>query len=167
MTGIEITLFILALLVMLVGVAGTVLPVIPGTVLIFIPALLFGWLTDWSYISGEAVAWLAGLMLIAWALDYLGAAFGAKRFGGGWAGAIGAVVGMIAGIIFPVFGIVTFIVGSFAGAVVGEATLGRNRTNALRAGLGSFIGVFVAGVGKVTIAAVMIGIFVWSVLGSS
>lgn len=72
-------LWILAIAAVVVGIAGTILPALPGAALVFAGLALGAWLDDFTRVSGWTVALLAVLMLLAWATDYVAAALGAKR----------------------------------------------------------------------------------------
>ncbi len=165
MTGIEIALFILAVLIMLAGLAGTILPAVPGVPLVFATALLFAWLTNFDYVDGRTIGIFAIITGVSLVLDWAATTFGVKKMGGSWAGVVGAFIGMIVGLLIPGAGIVGFIVGAFVGAVGGELLIGKPTHTALRAGTGSFIGFILGGVLKFALACVMIGWFVWEVLG--
>jgi uncharacterized protein len=162
MTGFEIFLFIVVVLIMLVGIVGVILPILPGTPLIFGAALLYAVITNFEQIDLQILIIFAVLVLIAQSLDWLAATYGVKRMGGSYFGVLGALIGMIAGILLS--GLVGLIIGAFAGAVVFELMIGKKYDVALRAGLGSFIGFLVGGVVKFAIAAVMIGMFILKVL---
>jgi len=162
MTGFEIFLFIVALLIMLVGMLGVILPVLPGTPLIFGAALLYAVFTDFEQIDIQTLIIFGVLVLVAQLLDWLAATYGVKRMGGSYFGMLGAFIGMITGLIIS--GLLGLIIGAFIGAVVFELMIGKKYSVALRAGLGSFVGFLVGGVIKFAIAAVMIGMFIWGVL---
>ena len=106
MSGLEIVLFLLALIVMLVGLVGTVLPGIPGVPLIFLAAVLYGWLTDFAAINSDTL-WLFGILtVISLVLDWLSAAFGVRKMGGTYFGVLGAFLGMIVVLFLPGVGLV-------------------------------------------------------------
>ncbi len=140
----EIFLIVLAVILMLAGIAGCVLPFLPGPPLSYI-ALLIVACMDGSQISKNTLI-AAGVATVAVALlDYLTPIWGTKWYGGSKQGVWGATVGMIIGIfLFPPFGL---IIGTFAGAFIGEMINDTTNTNkALRAALGSVIG-FLIGTG--------------------
>ena len=137
----DIALLILGGLLIMLGMAGSFLPIIPGPLTSW-----FGLLSlhntskveqDW-YLLG----WTLAVALIVMALDYLIPIWGTKAFGGTKAGAIGATVGLVVGLFFPPFGI---IFGPFIGALAGELSKNADRKTALKAALGSFLG-FLSGV---------------------
>ena len=173
MTWLEIAYFVIALIIMIIGLFGTILPIIPGTPIILIAAVIYALLTDFQDITNKTLIILAVMTGISLLMDWLTSSFGVKKMGGSYFGVIGAAVGMIVGLLIPGVGLIGFIVGAFVGAFVFELFLGKTRRKgysdneihtALKAGLGTFIGFLVGGVLKFALAAIMIGIFVYRVL---
>lgn len=164
MSWLEIIFFILALIIMLVGLLGIVLPVLPGVPMIFGAALLYGLITGFEVITGRIILIFAVLTAISLFLDWLATVVGVKKMGGSYFGMLGAFIGMIAGLMIPGMGVFGFIIGAFAGAFLFEIILGKNSRQAVRSGFGSFIGFIVGGVLRLVIGALMIGIFVQRVL---
>ncbi|UCG31001.1 MAG: DUF456 family protein [candidate division WOR-3 bacterium] len=161
MNILEITLFVIALLVMIIGLAGVILPVLPGIPLIFGAAVLYGILTGFEQIDIYLILVFAGLTAFGLIVDYLANYFSVKKMGGGRAGAVGAVIGLMVGIFF---GLVWIIVLPFVFAVTLELIAGREAHQALRSGIGSFVGLLFGGLTRFIIGSVMVGIFVWKVL---
>ncbi|MCK5125232.1 MAG: DUF456 domain-containing protein [candidate division Zixibacteria bacterium] len=159
----EIVLFILSLIIMLAGLIGTLLPIIPGTPLIFGTILAYSLIDGFEAINGNTIALLAVLTGISLILDYLAIVFGVKKMGGSYFGVFGALVGMIVGLFFWAT-LVAIIIGPLIGAILAEMLIGKESKVALKAGFGSFIGFLVGGAVKFAIAATMIGIFIWNVL---
>lgn len=161
MTWPEIIGFVLALLVMLTGLAGCVLPLLPGTPLIFAAAVVH---RLWFGAAG-APWWVLGtlllLMLLSIAAEHLAGMFGAQALGATRRGMIGAVVGGVAGLFFGPVGI---LLGPFAGAVAGELTGGRELRASARAGAGAAIGVLAGTAGKLACGLAMTGLFAGGLL---
>jgi uncharacterized protein YqgC (DUF456 family) len=139
---------------MLVGLAGTVLPLIPGAALILCGAVLN------SFTVG-AVGWptlvgLTLLMILAQALDVVSGAMGAKWFGATRWGAIGGILGAVVGLFFGLIGI---FIGPLVGALAGELLGGQGILPAGRSTWGTFVGTTAGIVGKFAIGVVMIGWF--------
>jgi uncharacterized protein YqgC (DUF456 family) len=154
----QIILWIVVIALFLVGLAGTILPTLPGNILIFAGALVYGIFTGFEEVAFRVLAVLAGISIGAQVLDYVAEAYGAKRFGaskyGIWGGIIGAIVGLIT------FNIVGLIVGVFLGAVIPEMLLGgRSLKGALRIGYGSLLGFLGGTLMKFILGLVMIGVF--------
>jgi uncharacterized protein YqgC (DUF456 family) len=154
-------LFVIAFAIMLVGLAGVVIPVLPGIPLIFTAAMLYAVLTGFREIGLNIVLVFAGLTVLGLVIDHLANYFSVRKMGGSIAGAIGAVVGLIVGIFF---GLIWIIVLPFVFAVSLELIAGRETHQALRSGVGSFVGLVFGGLTRLAIGCAMIGIFVWKVL---
>ncbi len=157
----EILLFICVLIIMVVGLAGVILPVLPGIPLIFGGVVLYGVLTGFQDITLNLILIFAGLTVFGLVVDYIANYFSVKKMGGGRAGAVGAVIGLIIGIFI---GLVWIILLPFVFAVVFELIAGKREGQALKAGTGAFLGLLFGGLTRFIIGCVMIGIFVWRVI---
>ena len=149
------------LLLVLVGIAGTVLPAIPGLPLVFAGMLLAAWAGGFEQIGIGTILLLAVLTLLSIGIDFLASAAGAKRVGASRLAVVGALVGTLVGLFF---GLVGVFAGPFVGAVVGEliARRGIDRDKlgqATKVGFGTWFGILVGTVLKLTLAFAMIGIF--------
>jgi len=164
MSWFEITLFIITIAVMLFGLAGVILPLIPGVPIIFGAALLYALLTGFSTISGQMLIIFAILTVFSIVLDWMASVVGVKKMGGSYAGMIGAFIGMVVGLVLPGVGIIGFIIGAFVGAYAMELLINKNTRVALRAGLGSFLGFLAGGLMKFVVGVIIIGVFVYRVL---
>ena len=149
----ETVLLVLAVIALLAGLAGAVLP-IPGPPLSFLGLLLLRW-SGYATVS-EPVLWTLGIITAVIAvLDYYIPVYGTKKFGGTRYGTIGTVAGMLAGLfIFPGVGL---FLGAFLGAFAGELIGGAQWQSALRATVGSFLGFITGIVMKVVLCLVIIG----------
>jgi uncharacterized protein len=115
----------ITLVVMVVGLAGSVLPGLPGVPLIFLSALVYSILTDFEYVGWLVIALLGLFAAVALAADFVATTYGARRFGasnwGTVGGAIGGIVGALAGALFfgigALFGL---ILGTIGGVFLGE-----------------------------------------------
>jgi uncharacterized protein YqgC (DUF456 family) len=151
-----------ALLVMLVGVVGSIIPAIPSTTLVLFAAVIHKlWFGDASC-SAAAMAFLVAATALSLVLDYLATMIGAKRLGATWRGILGSCVGALVGAFIPIFFLGIFI-GTFAGAVLFEMMGGRQTRDATRAGLGALLGLLAGAVGKLAGSVAMIVVFVISV----
>ena len=121
---------------MLVGLAGCILPMLPGPPLAWLGMLLLHFTDRVDFSVTELV--VSALVVIATlVLDYFTPMIGAKKFGGGKYGNRGCVIGTIVGMFFLPLGL---ILGPFLGAVIGELIAGKPFRAALKAGFGSFVG---------------------------
>jgi uncharacterized protein YqgC (DUF456 family) len=154
-------LWLVAVLLMVVGVVGTVLPAIPGAVMVFAGALLGAWIDDFTRISGWTLVVLGVLTVLAWVVDYVAAASGAKRAGASRLAVMGALIGTIAGVFSGLWGLLFM---PLAGAVIGEYLTRRDVPHAGRVGLATWVGLLVGSAVKVAIVFVMLGVFVGALL---
>lgn len=144
----------LTILLMLAGLAGTVIPLIPGTILILGGAVL-------NHFTLHSIGWptllgLTVLMLLAQALDLVSGAVGAKWFGATRWGAIGGILGAVVGLFFGIVGIFVF---PLIGALIGELLGGKGLLPAGKSSWGTFLGTTAGIIGKLTIGLLMIGWF--------
>jgi len=161
MTFLEVLLFVVVLIVMIIGLAGVILPVLPGIPLIFGAAVLYGILTRFEQINLQLILIFAGMTVIGLVIDYLASYFSVRKMGGGRAGAIGAVIGLMVGIWF---GLIWIIILPFLLAVAFELIAGKQGKQAITSGFGAFVGLLFGGLTRFIIGCVMIGIFVWAVI---
>jgi uncharacterized protein YqgC (DUF456 family) len=157
-----ILLFIGTLLIMLVGLAGVILPVIPGVPIIWLGVFLYGLFTGFAEINWNILGIFAVLTGFTIILDYVANLYGAKRMGATRWGILGALFGMLVGLFTA--GLIGLLVGSFVGAVLGELLAGKTGGRALRAGIGTFLGFLGGTLIKFIVGCIMIGIFLWKVL---
>lgn len=152
----EIALFVLAGLLIIAGLAGTLLPVLPGIPLMYTGMLLAAWADRFEHIGTFTLVLLGAMCLLALALDFLASLLGAKRVGAsGWA-LLGSAIGTIAGLFF---GLVGVLIGPFAGAVAGELIAGGTLRRATSVGFGTWIGLLFGALAKVALAFTMLGVF--------
>ena len=150
-------LWIVAVVLVVVGLAGTILPVLPGAPLVLAGLVAAAWAENFVYVGVPTLVLLAVLTALTYVIDLVTSALGAKRVGASKYAIWGAVLG---GLVGAFFGIVGILLGPFVGAVAGELGAGRSVKQAGRAGVASWIG-FVAGtLGKLALLFTMIGIFV-------
>jgi uncharacterized protein len=145
--------WILAVLLVLIGLAGTVLPALPGVPIVLAGLVLMAWLDGFAHVGVNTLIWMALLALLSVVIDFLATAEGARRFGAGRHAIIGATLGLLVGLFFGLPGIVF---GPFIGAVLGHLASKANIDASVRAGVGATIGVVVGTVSKVFIAVIML-----------
>ena len=152
-----VLLWVLAAILIVVGVLGLVLPAVPGAPLLFGGLLIVAWLEDFAYVGPWTLTLLAAMAVLTYVIDFLAGAVGAKGFGATRNAAVGAFVGAVVGIFFGLPGI---LLGPFLGAVLGELLADRSLQEAGAAGLGATIGMAFGIAAKMALAFSMIGIFV-------
>ena len=151
------TLWIVAVLLIVVGVAGTVLPALPGVPLIFGGVLLAAWIGDFQRISVFTVVVLAILAVLGIVIDYIAAALSAKRAGASKEGIIGAAIGTLAGIVTGLWGLLFM---PLVGAAVGEFIAHKDALRAGKVGAATWFGLLVGTAIKLAIAFTMVGVFI-------
>ena len=145
----------------LLGLAGTVLPALPGTLFVLGGIVLGAWIDDFTLVGWGTVAVVTVLAVLAWALDYAAGLMGAKRAGASRQALIGAALGTVAGLFMGLIGVLFM---PLVGAAVGEYLARKDQRNAVRVGVATWLGIMVGLVAKVVLAFVMIGIFVAALL---
>lgn len=127
----------LGIIFIVLGLAGGIVPVLPGPPLSYVGLLFLHFTSKYQFTGKFLLIW-AAITLSVYLLDYFIPIWGTKKFGGSKRGIWGSIIGLLAGLIFfPPLGI---IIGPFIGAVVGELSAGKNSNDAFKAGLGSFVG---------------------------
>lgn len=160
----SIFLWLLVVLIVLAGVAGTVIPALPGAPLVFAGLFLGAWIGDFQEVGWFTVGWLGALALAAWVVDFIAGAFGARYLGASARSFWGAAIGAIAGLFF---GLPGFLLGPFVGAVIGELSGGADIVRSGRAGIGAWLGMIVATALKLALVFLMIGIFSLSLFSTA
>lgn len=151
--------FILGLTMMLVGLVGVFVPVMPGVPVMLLGAFLYSWMTDWDDLTWPWLLLLTLLTVASLAFDFLASAWITRKLGGSRRAAAGAMLGTLAGILF--FGAWGALLGGVGGAVAAEMTLRRPWKYALRSGSGAFLGFLVALVADLVTGVLMLGIFLF------
>ncbi len=149
-------LLILAALLVLLGLAGTVLPVLPGALLVLAGLFLAAWAGDFTRVGAVGLSIIGALAILSLVADFAASLLGAKQVGASPLALAGAALGSVVGIFFGIPGI---LLGPFIGAVAGEYVARGRLVQAGKVGLGTWIGLLVAAVAKVILAFLMIGTF--------
>lgn len=149
--------YVLAGVLAAIGLAGIVLPALPGLPLVFAGMLLASWANGFEHVGAVTLTVLGVLTVLSLGVDFLATAMGAKRVGASRLALIGAVVGTFAGLFLGLIGI---FVGPFVGALVGELIHGRQVGRAAKVGLGTWLGILFGTVLKLGLAFAMLGLFV-------
>ena len=153
----DIVLVILAAFLMVFGIIGSFLPVLPGPLTSWFGLLIFHMTNavpmNWTFLTVTFI-----IAVGIWILDYIIPAIGTKRFGGSKYGIIGTSVGLVVGIIAPIPGGV--IIGTFFGALIGELINNATLDKALKAAFGSFLGFITSTFIKFVIALIFLGFFI-------
>ena len=161
MPATDVLLWILSIGLMVAGLVGAVMPVMPGAALVLAGTVLGAWIDGFQRVGGWTVGVLVALALLSWVLDYAAGVLGAKKVGASKQALIGAALGTVVGLFL---GFVGVLVMPFVGAAAGEYLARRDHRAAARVGVATGLGLVVAIIAKVVIAFVMIGVFVVALL---
>ena len=150
-------LWVVAAALVLVGIAGTFLPALPGTLLVFAGLFLAAWADGFARVGWPTLLVLGLLTALSYAVDLVATAVGARTFGASRRAAVGAVLGTLLGLFFGIPGL---IIGPFAGALAGEIWARKGFEGAAQAGIGAWLGFVVGAAVKLAIVFGMVGLFV-------
>ncbi len=150
-------LYGIAALLVLIGFAGTFLPVLPGVPLVFAGMALAAYAGGFTKVGKATLIVLGLLTIFALLIDFLAASVGAKRIGASRAAIIGAAIGTIVGIFMGPFGL---LFGSFFGAVGGELLTTSDAGRATRVGFAAWLGLLLGTLFKLALTFAMAGIFI-------
>lgn len=156
-----IILWIVGIVLVIVGLAGTVLPALPGALLIVAGLVLAAWADGFTRVGIWTLVVIGLIGAASYLVDFAAAALGARKFGASPRAMIGAGLGTLLGLFLGLPGI---IIGPFLGAVIGELTMHRDMVKAGRAGVAAWIGFTIGMAVKVGIAFLMIGIFLFALV---
>ena len=157
--GTESLYYAVAVILILVGIAGVILPALPGLPLVFLGMLLAAWAGDFQQIGWVTLVVLGLLTLLSVAVDFFATLVGAKRVGASKKALWGAVLGTFIGIFFGPIGLFA---GPFVGALLGELWHGREIGQATKVGLGTWLGIVLGIVLKLGVAFAMLGLFAFA-----
>jgi hypothetical protein len=153
--------YVVAGLLIVLGLLGTVLPALPGVPLIFAGMWMTAWLGNYAEIAGTTVIFLGALTVLAMLVDFAASAFGVKVVRASRSAFIGAALGTVVGLFFGILGL---LLCPFLGAVVGELFATSDVKQATRAGVGATLGLFLGAVAKIALAFTMLAIFVLALI---
>ena len=160
-TTLIISLWTLAVILIVVGVAGTVLPALPGVVFVFLGIFLAAWIDDFSVVSGLTVGICLAFTLLAIGLDYVAGMLGAKMVGASREAIVGSFIGTIAGVFSGLWGLLFM---PLVGAAIGQYMYDRDLIRARNVGIATWLGMVIGMLIKIAITFLMIGIFVFALM---
>jgi uncharacterized protein YqgC (DUF456 family) len=156
-----ILLWTLCIGLILAGLAGTVLPVIPGTALVLGGIVVGAWIDDFSRVGGGTLAVITLLAVLAWVLDSVAGILGAKKAGASGLALAGAAIGTVVGLFMGFVGVLFM---PLAGAAIGEFIARHDQFRAVHVGVATWLGILAGLLAKVVLAFMMIGVFVIALL---
>ena len=154
-------LWILCVALILAGLAGTVLPVLPGTLLVWGGVVLGAWIDDFTRVGVTTLVVVTVLAVLAWGLDYVAGLMGAKKVGASKLALLGAAAGTVVGLFMGLVGVLFM---PLVGAAAGEYLARKDHTRAVKVGVATWVGIMVGLIAKVVLAFIMVGIFLASLL---
>jgi uncharacterized protein YqgC (DUF456 family) len=148
--------FILSAMLIVAGVAGAVVPALPGVPMVLAGMLLAAWADHFQHVGVLSLSVLGILAALAMLIDFLAGILGARRVGASgkalWGASIGAIVGLF-------FGLPGLLLGPFAGAVTGELLAGGKVEKATKVGLATWLGLLFGTLAKLALCFTMLGVF--------
>jgi uncharacterized protein YqgC (DUF456 family) len=158
---VDIAIWCVTVILLLAGLIGSVVPLLPGTTLILAGVLLQKWLLPGT-LTWTAVSWIAAFWMLSIVVDLLGTILGTRLLGGSKWGMAGASGGALIGVFIS---LPALILGSILGAFAAEKIFGRrSNRDALRSGLGAALGFVISTVARLGCALVMVAIYVVAVI---
>ncbi len=153
--------WVLSVALIVLGLAGTVLPVLPGTLLVWAGIVLGAWIDDYARVSVGTVVVISVLAVLAWALDYAAGLLGARSAGASRQAMVGAAIGTVVGLFMGLVGVLFM---PLVGAAIGEYLARQDHSRAARVGLATWVGLLVGLLAKVVLSFTMVGLFVAALL---
>lgn len=158
-------LWLLVVVLIAAGLAGTVLPALPGTALVLAGIVLGAWIDDFTRVGATTLAVVTVLAVLAWVLDYVAGLLGAQRAGASRQALVGAALGTVAGLFMGLVGVLFMpLVGAAAGEYLARRADADAHGQALKVGVATWLGIMAGLLAKVVIAFIMLGIFVVALL---
>ncbi|MEJ8420655.1 DUF456 domain-containing protein [Xanthomonas oryzae] len=148
--------YILPTALVLIGLAGIILPALPGLPLVFAGLLVAAWADDFTHVGWVTLVVLGLITALSFLIDFLATLYGAQRVGASKMALWGSVIGCIAGIFFMPIGL---FVGPFAGAWIGEYYQTRKTGQATKVGIGTWVGIMLGTATKLALGLCMLGVF--------
>lgn len=153
----SILLWSIAVILVVIGMLGTVVPALPGPVLVFAGLLMAAWIDGFAKVSWIPLVVLGVLTVLSFVTDIVATGAGAKKAGASKQAVIGAAIGSAAGIFFGIIGIFA---GPFLGAAIGEFLAKRDLVRAGKVGYGTLFGIVLGAAMKIALVLAMVGVFV-------
>jgi uncharacterized protein YqgC (DUF456 family) len=150
-------LWVLAAGLIVLGLLGTVLPVLPGTALVLAGVILGAWVDDFARVSVGAVVLIGVLAVLAWVLEWAAGLLGAQRAGASRQALLGAAIGTVLGLALGLIGVLFM---PLLVAAVGEFLARRDQHRALKVGFATWLGLLAGMLAKVVLAFTMVGVFI-------
>ncbi len=157
----SILLYVAAAVLIIVGIAGTILPALPGVPIVFAGMWLAAWVDDYSLIGIGTLILLGILAGFSVLLDFVAGVLGARRVRASGAAIWGAMIGTVVGLFFDLLGL---LLGPFVGALIGEASAGGTLQRSTHVGVATWVGLLFGTLAKIALSFTMLGIFAAALL---
>ena len=154
-------LWIASVALIALGLAGTVLPALPGTLFVLAGIVLGAWIDGFERVGALAIGIVVVLAVLAWGLDYVAGLLGARKAGASRLAIAGAALGTVLGLFMGLVGVLFM---PLVGAAIGEYLARRDERKALHVGVATWLGIMAGLAAKVVLAFMMIGVFVAALL---
>ncbi|WP_022973492.1 DUF456 domain-containing protein, partial [Xanthomonas maliensis] len=148
--------YVLAGALVLIGLAGVLLPALPGLPLVFAGLLLAAWADGLQHVGWAALVILGLITALSFVIDFLATFYGAQRVGASKLALWGSVIGTVVGLFFMPIGLLA---GPFLGAWLGEYYQTRKSGQATRVGIGTWLGIVLGTATKLALGMCMLGVF--------
>ncbi|GAA0718687.1 DUF456 domain-containing protein [Dokdonella soli] len=155
----QILWYVLAAVLIVLGIVGAILPALPGVPMVFCGMLLAAWADGFAHVGAFTLIVLGVLTVLALVVDFMAGILGAKRVGASRPAVIGAALGTLIGIFFGLPGL---LLGPFIGALLGELGAGGTLGKATGVGIGAWLGFLVGTVFKLGVCFAMLGVFAFA-----
>jgi hypothetical protein len=152
-----IFLWTVSIILVLAGIAGTLLPILPGVPLVFFGLVTAAWIDDFQRVGWGVLAFLAVVTVLSQVIDLLATAKGAQKMGAGRTALLGGTAGLVVGLFFGLPGL---IIGPFLGAFLGEYLVKGNVLQSGKAGFGTWLGLLCGVVLKLVVIGAMVVTFI-------
>ncbi len=154
-------LWILASMLVIAGIVGTIVPALPGPVLVFCGLLLAAWIDGFEKVGAMPLVLLGIMTVLSFVADFAASGAGAKRAGASKQAVTGAAIGSAVGVFFGILGLFA---GPFLGAAAGEFLAKRDLMRAGKVGFGTLWGIVFGTAMKIALVMAMVGVFVTAYL---
>lgn len=152
----EIAAWTLSTILILAGIAGTVLPALPGPILVLAGVALAAWIDGFTRVGVVVVVIVAILAVMAWVLDYAAGMLGARKVGASRQALVGAAIGTVVGLFAGFIGVLFL---PLVGAAIGEYVARRDELHAMKVGVATWLGILAGLAAKVVIVCIMVGVY--------
>ncbi|AOY76329.1 DUF456 domain-containing protein [Clostridium formicaceticum] len=155
----ENALIIISFALILLGILGIFIPVLPGPIFVLLGIVVYGFVTDFTVISLYWIVLFSILTFVTIVIDYLASFLTAKRFNVSSWGMIGMFIGGFSGLV--IFNVIGLIIGQVVGLTMGELLSGRAWKESMKAGGAGVFAYFVSLIVKLFVTSIIVGIFIY------